>query len=100
MESLSNFVKQKRKEAELTQEDYKELRDRLHGIMQHIRFFIVSSDNFWNKIWPLRNLFSDDLMNKLVNYNLPSKVSPPTGSLSKRIPKKLNNSNIKKQSII
>ncbi|RGB42985.1 hypothetical protein C1646_682048 [Rhizophagus diaphanus] len=80
--------------SELTQDDYEELKNRLHGILEHIRFFTMSSDDFWNKIWPLKDLLPDNILNKLVNYNLPSRIPPPTGSLSKRIPKMLNDSNI------
>ncbi|GBB88244.1 hypothetical protein RclHR1_01480009 [Rhizophagus clarus] len=80
--------------SELTHDDYEKLQIRLHGILEHIRFFTISKDDFWNKIWPLKNLLSDNLINNLVNYNLPSRIPPPIGSLSKRIPKKLNDSNI------
>jgi hypothetical protein len=80
--------------SDLTQDDYEELKNRLHGMLEHIRFFTISNNDFWNKIWPLKDLLSDNLINKLVNYNLPSRIPPPIGSLSKRIPKKLNDSNI------
>ncbi|CAG8468482.1 9493_t:CDS:2 [Rhizophagus irregularis] len=62
----------------LTQDDYEELKNRLHGILEHIRFFTMSSDDFWNKIWPLKDLLPDNILNKLVNYNLPSRIPPPT----------------------
>jgi hypothetical protein len=52
--------------SELTQEDYEELQNRLHELFKCIRFFTLTSDEFYNVIWPLRELLSDDLIDELV----------------------------------
>ncbi|CAI2174885.1 14495_t:CDS:2 [Funneliformis geosporum] len=82
--------------SELTQQDLEVLKNRLRNVLQHVRFFTMSYDEFWDDIWPLKGIFSDHLLDKLVDYNLNSivKISPPTNSLTKRIPKKFDDSNI------
>ncbi|GBB88242.1 hypothetical protein RclHR1_01480007 [Rhizophagus clarus] len=76
--------------SELTQEDYERLRYRLHELLKHIRLFTLTSDEFYNVIWPLRKLFSNDLIDKLVEYHLCSNDDTvPIDTLPRRISKNL-----------
>ncbi|RGB42987.1 hypothetical protein C1646_661813 [Rhizophagus diaphanus] len=77
--------------SELTQEDYEELKNRLHELLKHIRLFTLTSDEFYNVIWPLRKLFSNDLIVKLVEYHLCTKDDTLiVDSLTRRPTKNLN----------
>jgi hypothetical protein len=77
--------------SELTQEDYENLKIRLHELLKHIRLFTLTSDEFYNVIWPLRKLFSNDLITKLVEYHLCIKDDTLSiDSLSRRMSKNLN----------
>ncbi|CAI2174889.1 14497_t:CDS:2 [Funneliformis geosporum] len=73
--------------SELTQEDYVKLKVRLSEVIQYIRFFSLTSDEFYEMIWPFRKVLSDDLIDKLVEYNLCTNddISSQFDSLPKRV---------------
>ena len=71
----------------LTRDDLNELKSRLEGILSFVRFFCISGDDFYEKIWPLKKILSKDLINQLVKFHVVKGSNPPTNALSKSLQK-------------
>ncbi|GBB90137.1 hypothetical protein RclHR1_00170041 [Rhizophagus clarus] len=76
---------------ELTREELIELKNRLDGILQHIRIFHISGYDFYERVWPIKKILSKDLINQLVKFHIVKESNLPTDALSKRS-QKLENS--------
>jgi hypothetical protein len=55
-------------------------------------FFYISGDDLYEKIWPLKEILSKDLINQLTKFHFAKESNPPKSALSQRDPQKFNNS--------
>ncbi|CAG8561361.1 758_t:CDS:2 [Acaulospora morrowiae] len=49
---------------------FKTLRNRLDGMIQHIRFYNMTGQQFYEKIWPMNGIISRNLVDELLRFYL------------------------------
>ncbi|PKK65259.1 hypothetical protein RhiirC2_73471 [Rhizophagus irregularis] len=71
---------------QITQNDFKELGNRLDDFIPLIRFFNISKEDYLSKIRPYEGILPDDLKNELKNFFESDSGSPPEDHLPPRVP--------------
>ncbi|CAI2170395.1 5241_t:CDS:2 [Funneliformis geosporum] len=75
MEQLPSIIEQDK--SKWKESDFNTLKDRLKDFIPHIRFFTIPSDEYYNRVRPLKKLLLQSTVDQLEEFYLVRNLAPP-----------------------